>query len=70
MDKNGPIENSDQYSITGDQLMIDNVCIVSDGKDKDVQCSEVLNNGIVVTGVNYHMEPLGMYCKVVNTVCM
>ena len=68
MDGNGPINISDQYSITGDQLMIDNVCVISDGKDKDVQCSEVLNNGIVVTGINYHVEPLGENCKVVNIV--
>ena len=46
--------------------MIANVSAISDGKDKAIQCSKVLNNGIVVTGVNYHVEPLGMYCKVVN----
>ena len=68
MDGNGPLNNSDQYSITGDQLMIDNVCVTSDGKDRDFQCNEVLNNGIVVTGVNYHVEPLGENCKVVNIV--
>ena len=66
MDGNGPLVNSDQYSIIGHQLLIANISAISDGKGKDVQCREVLNNGIVVTGVNYHVEPLGMCCKVVN----
>ena len=60
MDENGPVVNSDQYSITGDQLVIANVSAISDEKDKAIQCCEVLSNGIVVEGVEYNVEPLGM----------
>ena len=62
MDGNGRVDNSDQYSITGDQLIKANVSAISGGEDKGVQCGEVLNNGIVVTGEEYMVEPLGMCC--------
>ena len=68
MDGNGPLNNSDPYSITGDQLMIANVSAISDGEDKAIRCSEVLNNRIVVTGEEYMVEPLGMCC-VLRSVC-
>ena len=61
MDKNGPLDNSDQYSITGDQLAIANIGAISGEEDKAIRCSEVLNNGMVVTGEEYMVEPIGMY---------
>ena len=67
MDANGPLDNSDQHSITGDQLMIANISGISD-EDKAIRCSEVLTNGIVVTGEEYMVEPLGMCC-VLRCVC-
>ena len=66
IDGNGPIDNSDQYSMTGDQLMIANVNALSGGEDKAIRCCEVLNNGIVVTGEVYMVEPLGMYCVLLD----
>ena len=60
MDGNGPLDNSTLYGITGAQLMIANMSAISDGKDKAIQCCEVLNNGIVLEGVKYNVEPLSM----------
>ena len=68
MDRNGPLVNSDQYSITGDQLMIANVSAISGEEDKTIRCSEVLSNGIIVSGEEYMVEPLGM-CYVLRSVC-
>ena len=41
MDENSPLVNSDQYSMTGAQLMIANVSAISDEEDKVIKCSEV-----------------------------
>ena len=60
MDGNGPLDNTDRYSIIGDQLVIANISAISDEEDKAIRCSEVLNNRIVVTGEEYMVEPLGM----------
>ena len=60
MDRNGPLDNSDQYSITGDQLVIANIGAIGGGEEKGIQCGEVLSNGIVVKGIEYYVEPLGM----------
>ena len=60
MDGNGPLDNSDQYSITGDQLMIASVSALSGEEDKAIRCGEVLSNGMIVEGVEYNVEPLGM----------
>ena len=62
IDGNGPLENSGHYSITGDKLAIANVSTISVEEDKAIRCSEVLNNGIIVTGKVYMLEPLGMSC--------
>ena len=64
MDGHGPLAATDQYSITGDQLMIANVSAISDWENKTIRCCEVLNNGIVVTGEVYMVEPLSncSYC--------
>ena len=60
MDGNGPLDNTDRYSIIGDQLMIANISALSVEEDKAIRCCEVLNNGIIVKGVEYMVEPLGM----------
>ena len=59
IDRNSNLTNSTVYTITGDQLMIANVSALS-GEDKAIRCCEVLNNGIIVEGVEYNVEPLGM----------
>ena len=48
------------YTITGPWLMIGNVNALSGEEDKAIRCCEVLNNGIIVEGVEYKVEPLGM----------
>ena len=68
MDRNGPLINSDQYSITGDQLMIDSISALSVEEEKAIRCSEVLSNGIVVTGEEYKLKALGICC-VLRCVC-
>jgi hypothetical protein len=55
MDSSGPLTSSDQYTINGPQLTITNASAVS---DNTIRCSEVLTNGITVTGVVYRVEPL------------
>ena len=60
MDGNGPLDNSDPYSMTGDQLMIANINVINGEEDKTIRCGEVLSSGIVVEGVEYNVEPLGM----------
>ena len=60
IDRNGNLTNSGLYTITGPQLMIANVSALSDGEDKAIRCCEVLSNGIVVEGIEYKVEPLGM----------
>ena len=60
MDRNSNLTNSTLYTITGPQLMIANVSALSVEEDKAIRCGEVLNNGIVVEGVEYNVEPLGM----------
>ena len=54
MDSSGPLTSSDQYTINGPQLTITNASTVS---DNTIRCSEVLTNGITVTGVAYRLEP-------------
>ena len=61
IDRNGNLTNSGLYTITGDQLMIANISALSDG-DRAIRCCEVLSNGMVVEGVQYKVEPLGMCC--------
>ena len=68
MDGNGPLKNSDQYSITGDQLIIDSISTISGEEHKSIRCCEVLSNGIVVTGEVYKLKALGMCC-VLRSVC-
>ena len=60
IDRNSNLTNSTVYTITGPQLMIANVSALSVEEDKAIRCCEVLNNGIVVTGEVYMVEPLGM----------
>ena len=60
MDGNGNLTNSTVYTITGPQLMIANVSAISGEEDKAIRCCEVLSNGIIVEGVEYTVEPLGM----------
>ena len=60
IDRNSNLTNSTLYTITGPQLMIANVSGLSVEEDKTIRCCEVLNNGIIVEGVEYHVEPLGM----------
>ena len=60
IDRNSNLTNSSLYSITGPQLMIANISALSVEEDKAIRCGEVLSNGIVVEGVEYKVEPLGM----------
>ena len=59
IDRNSNLTNSTPYTITGPQLTIANVNALSDEEDKAIRCCEVLNNGIIVEGVEYNVEPLG-----------
>ena len=59
INRNSNLTNSTLYTITGRQLMIANVSALSD-EDKALWCCEVLSNRIVVKGVEYKVEPLGM----------
>ena len=68
IDRNSNLTNSSLYTITGPQLMIANISALSDEEDKAIRCCEVLSNGIVVTGDEYMVEPLGMCC-VLRSVC-
>ena len=61
IDRNSNLTNSTLYTITGDQLMIANISALSGEEDKAIRCCKVLSNGIVVEGVEYYVEPLGMY---------
>ena len=54
------LTNSTLYTMTGDQLMIANISALSVEEDKAIRCCEVLSNGIIVEGVEYKVEPLGM----------
>ena len=60
IDRNSNLTNSSLYTITGPQLMIANVSALSGEENKAIRCCEVLNNGIIVEGVEYKVEPLGM----------
>ena len=60
IDRNSNLTNSSLYTITGPQLMIANVSALSVEEDKTIRCCEVLSNGIIVEGVEYKVEPLGM----------
>ena len=74
IDRNGNLTNSGLYTITGPQLMIANVSALSDGEDKAIRCCEVLSNGMVVEGIEYKVEPLGMllyyFTVTINTSCL
>ena len=59
MDGRGAVRNSDQYVIDGDQLMIEDVCAISDGDGMSYQCGGVLPTGTTVMGGDYHVKPLG-----------
>ena len=63
IDRNSNLTNSSLYTITGPQLMIANVSALSVEEDKAIRCGEVMNNGIVVTGDEYKIEPLTICCK-------
>ena len=60
MDSSGPLTSSDQYTINGSQLTITNASAVS---DNTVRCSEVLTNGLTVTGAVYRVEPLSEFVQ-------
>ena len=60
IDRSRNLINSSLYTITGPQLMIANISVLSGEEDKAIRCCEVLSNGIVVEGVEYIVEPLGM----------
>ena len=60
MNGNGPLDTSDLYSFVGPKFMIANVSAISNRENKAIRCSEVLNNGIVITGEVYMVEPLGI----------
>ena len=60
IDRSSNLTNSTVYTITGCQLTIANVSALGVEEDKAIRCCEVLNNGIVVKGVEYKVEPLGM----------
>ena len=60
IDRNSNLTNSSLYTITDPQLMIANVSALSVEEDKAIRCCEVLSNGIVLTGDEYMVEPLGM----------
>ena len=49
-----------KYSFIGPNFMIANVSVLSGEKCKTIRCCEVLSNGIIVEGVEYKVEPLGM----------
>ena len=59
MDGSGAVSNSEQYTIDGDQLIIKDVCAISDGDGMSYQCGGVLPTGRTVMGEDYHVEPLG-----------
>ena len=65
MDGNSNLTNSTVSFMTGHQLVIVNLRTLSE-EDKVIQCCEVLNNGMVVEGTEYKVEPLGMYCVLRN----
>ena len=60
IDGNSNLTNSSLYTITGPRLMIANISGLSVEEDRAIRCCEVLNNGIIVEGVEYNVEPLGM----------
>ena len=60
MDSSGPLTSSDQYTINGPQLTITNASAVS---DNTIRCSEILRNGITVTGAVYRVEPLSEFAR-------
>ena len=60
MDGNRNLTNSSLYTVTGHQLMIANVNVLSGEEDKAIRCCEVLSNGIIVTGEEYMVKSLGM----------
>ena len=73
IDRNSNLTNSSLYTITGPQLMIANISALSGEEDKAIRCCEVLSNGIVMEGVEYNVEPLGMLhkCSVtITTPCL
>ena len=59
MDSRGVVSTSDQYTIDGDELMIEDVCAINDGDGMSYQCGGVLPKGSTVMGKDYHVEPLG-----------
>ena len=59
MDGRGAVGNSDQYIIDGDQLLIKDVCAISDGDGMSYRCGGVLPTGTTVMGGDYQVEPLG-----------
>ena len=73
IDRNSNLTNSTLYTITGPRLTIANVSTLS-GEDKAIRCCEVLNNGMVVEGIEYKVEPLGMllyyFTVTINTSCL
>ena len=73
IDRNSNLTNSTLYTITGPRLTIANVSTLS-GEDKAIRCGEVLNNGMVVEGIEYKVEPLGMllyyFTVTINTSCL
>ena len=60
IDRNSNLTDSSLYTITGPQLMIDSISALSGEKHKAIRCGEVLTNGIIVEGVEYNVDPLGM----------
>ena len=59
MDGRGVVRNSHQYVIDGDQLLIKDVCAISDGDGMSYQCGGVLPTGTTVMGGDFRVEPLG-----------
>ena len=65
MDSSGPLTSSDQYTINGPRLTITNASAV---ENEDIRCSEVLADGITVTGSAYTVEPLSEHVVYVEHV--
>ena len=69
MDGRGVVRNSNQYTIDDDQLMIEDVCAISDGDGMSYRCGGVLPTGSTVMGEDYHVEPLGEHAHTHTHAC-
>ena len=64
MDTSGPLVSSSQYTVGGDQLVINDVTAIADVEV--FRCSVEMFNGIAVTGVGHRVSSPGMYVCTVH----